>query len=163
MVKSDASAATPSTASASTSILDDASMLTCFLNHPAPNEIPFPLDYQLLQQQQFDDLTLQHARATQPNAFPVHDFGPVQLICHIANANEAWKIALATQALLNIVKWYHIVLNHVGITRLWLTISMYFYHPNLHPFIERVVHDCTICQCYKLSGPGYGHLPPRNA
>jgi len=121
------------------------------------------LDYQLLQHQQFDDLTLQHARATQPNSFPVHDFGPVHLICHIANANEAWKIVLPTQTLSNIVKWYHIVLNHMGITRLWLTISTHFYHPNLHPCIERVVHDCTICQCYKLAGPGYGHLPPRDA
>ena len=55
------------------------------------------------------------------------------------------------------------MLNHVGITRLWLTISTHFYHPNLRPCIEHVVHDCTICQRYKLSGPGYGHLPPCDA
>ena len=29
--------------------------------------------------------------------------------------------------------------------------------------MDRIVQECSICQKYKLAGPGYGQLPPRNA
>ena len=87
-----------------TSVLDDLLMLQCFLNHQDPHEIIFPLDYGLLRQQQFDDLTLKHECEMHPNKFPIHDFG------------YSWKIAIPMQALSNIMQWYHCVLNHVGMT-----------------------------------------------
>jgi hypothetical protein len=46
--------------------MDDSEMLECFLHHPDPNEIVFPFDYARLQHQQFDDFSLQHARAMHP-------------------------------------------------------------------------------------------------
>ena len=156
--------ATCSTPVASFSItMDDLAMLECFLNHPDPNDILFPLDYALLRTQQFDDPLLQQARENDPTKFPILDFGEVQLICHVANPGDSWKIAIPSQALTNIVKWYHQVLNHVGMTRLHLTISTHFYHPQLRQTVDRIVQECPICQKYKLAGPGYGQLPPRNA
>jgi len=34
-----------------------------------------------------------------------------------------------------------------------------------HPQLKRAVDtfECAICQCHKLQGPAYGHLPPREA
>ena len=63
----------------------------------------FTLDYALLQQQQFDDLPLQHAHDTQPNKFPIHDFGEVQLVCYVSNPADPWRIVIPTQALNNMV------------------------------------------------------------
>ena len=83
--------------------LDDPLMLECFLNHPDPNDIIFPLDYALLQQQQFDDLPLQYAHDTQPNQFPIHNFGEVQLVCYVSNPAVPWRIVIPTQALNNMV------------------------------------------------------------
>ena len=144
-------------------MLDDASMLQCFLHHPDPADIPFPLEYTLLRQQQFDDMTLQEARNSHPDHYPIMNFGDVQLMCYVAHPGDSWRIAIPTQALYNIVRWYHAVLNHVGMTRLHLTIATHFYHPQLRFVVNTVVRECTICQRYKLAGPGYGKLPPREA
>ena len=48
-------------------------------------------------------------------------------------------------------------------TRLWSTISTHFYHPRLRQYVDTIVRECIICQKYKLAGPGYGQLPPREA
>jgi hypothetical protein len=144
-------------------LMDAPDLLECFLNHPDPNDIVFPLDYALLRQEQFNDLTLQAAWQAQPTKFVIHDFGTVQLLCHVTQPNAPWKIAIPTSLLTNIVRWYHCVLNHIGMTRLLQTIQSHFYHPQLRVIVEAVVRDCTACQRYKLLGPGYGELPPREA
>jgi hypothetical protein len=38
---------------------DDDDMLDCFLNHPPLEEMKYPLDYQLIQQNEFDEKQLQ--------------------------------------------------------------------------------------------------------
>ena len=48
-------------------------------------------------------------------------------------------------------------------THLHLTISTHFYHPQLRSTVDCIVHECMICQQYKLAGPGYGKLPPHEA
>jgi hypothetical protein len=48
-------------------------------------------------------------------------------------------------------------------TQLHLTILTHFYHPRLREVVDDVVTTCSICQRYKLAGPGYGQLPPREA
>ena len=137
--------------------------MECFLNHPDPNEIVFPLDYGLLRQEQFNDLSLQTARDANPIQYPIQDFGTVQLICYLSKPTAPWKIAIPTSLLTNIVRWYHCVLNHIGMTRLHQTINTHFYHPQLRATVDSVVQECVICQRYKLMGPGYGELPPREA
>ena len=118
----------PSTTSFSI-VMDDCCMLECFLHHPDPNDIAFPLYYPLLQQQQFKDLSLQNAHQQHLANFPIQDFSEVQLMCFVQNPGDSWKIAFFSQALNNIVCWYHQVLNHIGMTQLYLTITTHFYHP----------------------------------
>ena len=138
-------------------LLDDpfSSLLECFLNHPDPNDIAFPLDYELIQQEQFNDINLQAQRAANPLQFPIHDFGNVQLMCYLSQPNANWRIAIPTPLLANIVRWYHQVLNHIGMTRLQQTIATHFYHPHLRKMVDSVVGNCSICQTYKLAGRGY--------
>jgi hypothetical protein len=76
--------------------MDDCHMLECFLHHPDPNEIPFPLNYTLLRQQQFEDYELQNMRNMQPDKFPIHELGDVQLVCYVPNPGDTWKIVIPT-------------------------------------------------------------------
>ena len=77
-------------------MMDDSALLECFLNHPDPEDIIFPLDYELLQHKQFDDVTQQAAREANPTKFPILEFGAIPLICHLPNPEAAWKIAKPT-------------------------------------------------------------------
>jgi hypothetical protein len=79
--------------------MDAPDLLECFLKHPDPNDIVFPLDYALLRREQFNDLTLQAAWQAQPTKFVIHDFGTVQLLCHVTQPNAPWKIAIPTSLL----------------------------------------------------------------
>jgi hypothetical protein len=63
----------------------------------------------------------------------------------------------------DIIRFYHLALNHVGITRLHDTISLHFYHPHLKANIQKIIRPCDACQRYKLPGRGHGLLPPREA
>ena len=76
-------------------------------------------------------MSLQEARNLHPDHYPIMNFGKVQLMCYVSNPADAWRIAIPTQALYDIICWYHAVLNHVGMTRLYLTIATHFYHPHL--------------------------------
>ena len=48
-------------------------------------------------------------------------------------------------------------------TRLYNTISVHFYHTILKCRIESIIQSCDVFERTKLSGPGYGQLPPRDA
>ena len=93
----------PSLPSSYSITMNDHPLLECFIYHPEPADIVFPLDYSLLRQQQFDDRTLQQAHLNHPAKYPIHDFGDVRLICYMPNPTESWKIAIPTQALDNII------------------------------------------------------------
>ncbi len=68
---------------------------------------------------QFNDISLQAARNANPTKCPILDFGVVPLICYyLSKPNATWKIAIPTPLLKDIVRWYHCVLNHTGMTRL---------------------------------------------
>jgi hypothetical protein len=142
---------------------DDDDMLDCFLNHPPLEEMQYPLDYQLIQQNQFDDEQLQQLRQQRPNDYPVMDMGnDINLICQV-RPDRPWRICIPTSMVTDIIRWYHIVLGHIGIVRLHQTIATHFVHPFLKARIEQVVKTCDRCSRAKLPGAGYGLLPPREA
>jgi hypothetical protein len=145
--------------------MDDPALLDCFLNHPPLEEIPyFPLEYREIQQRQFADDDLNALRQEKPYQFPVIDMGNnVQLICYQPIPNEAWKIAVPTNMLDDLINWYHTTLNHIGMTRLYETIATHFHHPRLKARVEQRVTNCDACQRNKAIGPGYGELPERDA
>ncbi len=142
---------------------DDDGLLDCFLNHPPLEEMAFPLHYVLLQQHQFEDLQLQALLQQRPLEYQVMEMSAgVLLICQI-RPDKPWRIALPTTMVDNVIRWYHLVLGHPGIVRLYQTISTHFIHPYLKVRIESVIKSCDTCQRSKLPGAGYGELPPREA
>ena len=83
--------------------------------------------------------------------------------CYVTTKNEPWRIVIPNTLLDSIISWYHQILSHIGMTRLYDTISVHFYHPTLKSKIEAFIQSCDICQRAKLPGIGHGHLPPRDA
>jgi hypothetical protein len=94
---------------------DDDDFLDCFLNHPPLTETQCPLDYHLIQHNQFDDAQLQQLRQQSPHEYPVMDMGnDVQLICQLW-PDRPWHICIPTNMVTYIIYWYHLVLGHPGI------------------------------------------------
>ena len=87
----------------------------------------------------------------------------VSMVCYIPEANAPWKIDLPTDLLDNAVKWYHLALGHLGQNRLFDTIHLHFYHPDLQNKVEDVVSHYEICQKQKQVLHGHGHTAPREA
>jgi Integrase zinc binding domain len=99
----------------------------------------------------------------QPQQFQPIAFGHNNLlICFRRIPTDTPRICIPTDHLDNIIIWYHVVLTHAGITRLYDSISTHFHHPFLRRLIEELVCRCDVCQQFKLTGPGHGELPPRN-
>ena len=72
-----------------------------------------------------------------------------------------WKTALPSQLIDPTIQWYHEILGHCGVNRLYESIRQHFHVPGLRQKCE--AYKCTVCQKNKLLGPGYGMLPPREA
>jgi hypothetical protein len=74
-----------------------------------------------------------------------------------------WQICIPTNQLIALVRWFHGLLGHCGIHRLCNSITTNFSHPRLRATADNVIKHCRACQINKLTGPGYGKLPPREA
>lgn len=61
------------------------------------------------------------------------------------------------------IAWYHKLLLHPGMTRLYGTISQYFTRKNLKKKIETFVGKCSICQKCKKPSKKYGKLLVKTA
>ena len=87
----------------------------------------------------------------------------VNVICYMPAPNQPWKIYLPNEVLGNAIRWYHLALSHIGMTRLYDTMSMHFYNPKLKNKIEDIIGRCDTCQRQKLVGRGHGETAPREA
>lgn len=85
------------------------------------------------------------------------------VVCYIPAPDAAWKVYLPTSLLHNAVRWYHLALGHLGQNRLFDTMSMNLYHPDLRLQVEQVVTRCDACQRQKNVLRGHGHTAPREA
>ena len=61
------------------------------------------------------------------------------------------------------IAWSREFCSLTNVTGLYNTISVHFYCTTLKHRIESIIQSCDVCQRTKLSGPGYGQLPPRDA
>jgi hypothetical protein len=62
---------------------------------------------------------------------------------------------------LTFVIWYLAVLHHdSGVSTVFRSLDSVFYHRNLRRAVEEWIRVCDVGQQNKLSGPGYGELPP---
>jgi len=106
---------------------------------------------------------LQHKLQTDPTRYTwrIFDSG-VNLILFASSPMAQWRICIPSVKLDQMIHWYHMMLNHVSINRLYESMTMHFYHSNLRMHIENM-KSCYICQRFKLPGNGYGMLPPREA
>ena len=112
--------------------LDRESLLKCFLHHPhLPDKIVFSLDYPLLCSQQLQDITLLQQQQNNPNKYPTINLDGTDLICYVTTRGEPWHIVILETLLDSIISWYHQILSHIGMTRLYNTISVHFCHLSL--------------------------------
>ena len=144
---------------------DNSTLLQCLLYHPVlPDEIIFPLEYSLLHIHQLQDRSLLlQQQQLYPQKYPTITLDGIDLICHMTNIGAPWCIVIPDTLLDPILLWYHEILSHIGMTRLYNTISVQFFHSLLKCRIETMIQSCDVCQRTKLPGMGYGHLPPREA
>jgi len=62
-----------------------------------------------------------------------------------------------------VVKWYHIMLRHPGVTRLKATLRQLYWWPTLHRDVKAFCKNCRVCQKCKKSSKKYGKLPAKVA
>ena len=98
-----------------------------------------------------------------PDKYPTINLDGMELVCYVTTQGEPWCIAIPDTLLDSIINCYHQILSHIGITRLYNTISVHFYHKSLKNRIETFIQSCDFCQQTKLPGIGYGQLPPQDA
>jgi hypothetical protein len=111
--------------------MDGPALLDCFLNHPPLEDIPcFPLECREMQQRQFADANLNTLRHEKPHQFPASDMGNDAICCQPL-PNQAWKIAVPTNMIDDLINCHHVALNHIGMTRLHETTATHFHHPTL--------------------------------
>ena len=88
----------------------------------------------------------------------------MHVACFTGNPGEQWKSVLPTPLLMEVLQWYHIMLGHSGIQRLYDTFQTRFHADGLHKqFIATVRHCPNECQRAKDNGRQYGKLPPRDS
>jgi hypothetical protein len=143
------------------SILDDPELEECFLNYPTQFENP--LNLHDVQYEQTIDKQLMELTQLEPQFYSYQQIDGHRLICFQESPVHPWRIVLPNALLDDTIHWYHQFLNHLGMTRVHDTIASTYWHPQLRNRIEQIVSTCDTCQRFKLPGPGYGILPPREA
>ena len=94
--------------------------------------------------------------------FHKKSFDEHELICYTPEGKDQetdWKICLTDSNVDVAIDWFHKFFNHPGSKRLLDGMHRY-YHPKLRSKINNI--KCDACQRYKVSGRGFGHLPPRD-
>ena len=88
----------------------------------------------------------------------------MHVACFTANTGEQCKIVLPTQLLMEVLKWYHIMIGQSVIQRLYDTFRAIFHADGLRKQCIAIVRHCpNECQIAKDNGRQYGKLPPRDA
>ena len=143
---------------------EDVDVMECFLNLPALREMHNPVTVVNIQNHQAADQHLIASRLRQYQHFPIKVINRRNLICYRENPAEQdnWKIYIPESLIHDILRWYHLILGHCGMSRLYDTVRARFHTPRLSVYCRDFV--CSdYCHLYKNQGRGYGHTPPRQA
>jgi transposase InsO family protein len=144
--------------------VDDDCLLDCFVNLPDSENVPFSMDYQTIADAQMRDAHLIQLAQEQPTRYAQQMLAPdIEVYCYTPQGNGPWKICIPTELLDGIVRWYHLALGHVGISRLYDTVATHFHHRQLRLRVNDLVEKCDTCQRLKQVGRGHGELAPREA
>ena len=79
-----------------------------------------------------------------PQKYPTITLDGIDLICYVTILDISWCIVIPETLLNPIILWYHKILSHIGMTRLYNTISVHFYHSSLKRRIESIIQSCDI-------------------
>ncbi len=142
-------------------LLNDTSILESYVNYPDPQVLASP-SFQFIWQHQQKDPELEAARQLHPAKYPIMNVGGVELIVYLSTPNAPWQIAIPDQLLDHMIQQYHQLLNHLGMTNLFASISLHHYHRNLKERIETLLGACEVSLHHKPLTQGYGHLPGRH-
>ena len=124
---------------------------------------PNPSHYEHIETEQIR----QEALLRLPQLDPERDmrqqqFGSTELVCYRAPAGaHSFRIMLPDTLIDQSIKRYHKVLQHVGMEKLYPTMSRRFYAPVLKAKIQEAIKNCGNSQQFKATGIGYGHLAVR--
>ena len=138
--------------------LSDDAVSKALLNYPT-NVAHFPVSYDAIHQAQEADPDVLKLVDEQPTVYSVvREFGNFKLVCRKFR-NDQWRIVLPNSLVDDTIDWYHIYLQHPGVTRMHATIGAYFYAPNLLKRIQEKIKRCGVCQRQKQVNTSYGHVP----
>jgi hypothetical protein len=130
----------------------------CYLNLPADSAVDNPLDMEMIKEQQDADNDLQRQATKYADRYVRKSVSSVDnVLCYVKPGDPPanWKISLPKSMLQPTIRWFHQITGHPGSKCLHMQIS--YYHRDLRRLIDN--YKCDHCQCYKLEGKGYGHLP----
>jgi hypothetical protein len=122
-----------------------------------------PINYEHLENEQRGQPALWQLPELDPRRYSRQRFGPSELVCYRPAGAHNFQIMLADAILNRTIKWYHLTLQHVGMEKLYGTMSKHFYHPRLREQTTEIVQTCEQCQKFKARGMGYGHMAAREA
>ena len=138
--------------------MDQDELGEALLNYPS-HVHQFPAQYDAIHQAQEADEELLNLLATK-DEFETRTFDRFKLICW-KGRGDRWRIVLPESLVTDVIDWYHIYLQHPGITRTLATINTIFYAPKLMNRVQERIGRCRPCMRQKNIGPGYGHIPER--
>lgn len=138
---------------------DDDEMKEIMLYYPEEVQV-FPLEFERLRDAQQNDAEL--LLLLNEEKFQNKEFYGYNLICEVQD-NQPPRIVIPEALIDDTIKWFHFCCGHGGTVRIYETLKVHFYYKGLKKKIEEYVKKCDSCQRNKNTGPGYGHLPPRNA
>jgi hypothetical protein len=146
-------------------LIDNQVMLECFLNCPEVDEQrPFALNYETVAQAQKTDVASLQSLASKPTKFGRLQMSEnTNLICCVPGPNLPFKTCIPDALLDAVIRFSHLELNHIGMTRLRDAVAQHFYHPHLQARVGNIARPCDACQRHKSPGRGHGLLPARTA
>ncbi len=115
---------------------------------------------EMIKEQKDADNDLQHQATKYADRYVRKSISSIDnILCYVKPGDPPvnWKIALPKPMLQPAIRWFHQITGHPGSKHLQMQICSRYYHRNLRRLID--IYKCNHCQCYKLEGKGYGHLP----
>eukprot|EP00977_Amphora_coffeiformis_P021539 scaffold9447_cov94-Amphora_coffeaeformis.AAC.1 len=130
------------------------------------NNPQYPLDFELIAEQQPQDHRLTVLQQQNPQQFTTLEYptanGSQELVCFRSTPNADWRVYLPNSLVPSVTEWYHHMLGHAGADRLARAVLTHFYCPRYKEYASHFVSRCLVCQTAKLPGPGISELPPKN-
>jgi transposase InsO family protein len=124
-----------------------------------------PINFRLIHREQEKDSEIRKLQEEVPQRFSqmFEDVGhkegedPVITLKSPTDSKERILVPKTLQG--KLLQWYHTMLVHPGVTRLYNTLHQHFTWKSMRSDIQKYLKTCHQCQLGKRGGKGYGKLP----